>query len=166
MKTATTRLNGTAEVEQPEHAVAKAPAHLDAKGQEQFLAGQKIYVREGHCVTCHQADGKGLDPSFPSIASSPWVAGDKDRLIKLSLYGMMGPLEVNGKKYDGQVPMTPFGGMLNDTEMAAVLTYVRNSFGNKADPVDAAEVQKVRAATKGRLLFYNAEELLKEHPMK
>ena len=75
-------------------------------------------------------------------------------------------IEINGKKYDGQVPMTPFAGMLNDNEMAALLTYVRNSFGNKAEPVQAGEVQKVRAATKGRVMFYNAEELLKEHPMK
>ena len=166
VKTASDRLSGKAETEHPEFAVAKAPSHLDAKGQEQFLAGQKIYVREGHCVTCHQADGKGLDPSFPSIANSQWVAGDKDRLIKLSLYGLMGPLEINGKKYDGQVPMTPFGGMLNDNEMAAVLTYTRNSFGNKAEPITPDEVQKVRAASKGRLMFYNTEELLKEHPLK
>ena len=165
VKTAADRLNGIAEVEQPEFAAAKAPAHLDAKAQAQFLAGQKIYVREGHCVTCHQADGKGLAPSFPSIENSPWVAGDKDRLIKVSMYGLMGPLEINGRKYDGQVPMTPFGGLLNDEELASVLTYVRNSFGNKADPIQANEVQKVRAATKGRVMFYNAEELLKEHPM-
>ena len=165
VKTAADRLNGIAEVEQPEFAAAKAPAHLDAKAQAQFLAGQKIYVREGHCVTCHQADGKGLAPSFPSIENSPWVAGDKDRLIKVSMYGLMGPMEINGRKYDGQVPMTPFGGLLNDEELASVLTYVRNSFGNKADPIQANEVQKVRAATKGRVMFYNAEELLKEHPM-
>ena len=166
VKTASDRLNGVAEVEQPDFAVAKAPTHLDAKGQEQFLAGQKIYVREGHCVTCHQADGKGLAPSFPAIEKSPWVAGDKERLIKLAMYGLMGPMEVDGKKYDGQVPMTPFGGMLNDNEMAAVLTYVRNSFGNKADPIAPEEVQKVRAATRGRVMFYNAAELLKEHPLK
>ena len=166
IKTAADRLNGIVAVEKPEFAEAKAPAHLDAKGQAQFLAGQKIYVREGHCVTCHQQDGKGLDPSFPSIENSPWVAGDKDRLIKLSMYGLMGPMEVNGKKYDGQVPMTPFGGMLNDEEMAAVLTYVRNSFGNKAEPIQPSEVKKVRTANKDRVMFHNAAELLKEHPMK
>ena len=60
----------------------------------------------------------------------------------------MGPFELNGKKYDGQVPMTPFGGMLKDDEIAAVLTYVRNSFGNKAPAVRAEQVTKVREATK------------------
>ena len=77
----------------------------------------------------------------------------------------MGPLEVNGKSYDGQVPMTPFGGMLNDEEVAAVLTFVRNSFGNDAGPIQAADVQKVRAAEPGRMKLYNTDELLKEHPL-
>ena len=140
--------------------------HLDAQGKAQFLAGQKVYLREGHCVTCHQPDGKGLDPAFPSIENSPWVTGDNERLIKVAMYGMMGALEIKGKKYDGQVPMTPFGGMLKDDELAAVLTFVRNSFGNQAAPIQVGEVQKVREATKGRVMFYNSAELLKEHPMK
>jgi mono/diheme cytochrome c family protein len=92
--------------------------------------------------------------------------GDTDRLIKIAMYGLMGPIEVNGKKYDGQVPMTPFAGMLKDDEMAAVLTFVRNSFGNQADPVTPAQVGKIRAANPGRMMFYNTAELLKEHPMK
>ena len=129
-------------------------------------AGQEIYFREGHCVTCHQPNGKGLDPAFPSIEKSPWVMDDADRLIKISLYGLMGPLEVNGKKYDGLVPMTPFGGMLKDNDIAAVLTFVRNSFGNKAEPIQPEQVKKIRDANPGRLMFYNTEELLKDHPMK
>jgi len=163
-KTAMDRLNGVAEVEKPEFAELPAPAHLDEAGKKQYLAGQKIYFREGHCVTCHQPTGKGLDPAFPSIENSPWVTGDSERLIKVAMYGLMGPLEINGKKYDGQVPMTPFGGMLKDEEIAAVLTFVRNSFGNQAAPIQAAEVQKVRAANPGRMMFYNTEQLLKEHP--
>ena len=166
IKTATDRLNGVAEVEKADHVELKAPAHLNAEAKAQFLAGQKVYFREGHCVTCHQPNGKGLDPAFPSIEKSPWVSGDSDRLIKLALYGLMGPLEINGKKYDGQVPMTPFGGMLKDDEMAAVLTFVRNSFGNQADPIKPAQVKAIRDANPGRLMFYMTDELLKQHPMK
>jgi mono/diheme cytochrome c family protein len=77
----------------------------------------------------------------------------------------MGPFEMNGKKYDGLVPMTPFGGMLDDKEVAAVLTYVRNQFGNKASAIQPEEVRKVREATKDRKIFYQTSELLKEHPM-
>ena len=164
-KTAADRLSGVAEVERPEFAEIPAPAHLNSAEKAQFMAGQKVYFREGHCGTCHQANGKGLDPAFPSLEKSPWVAGDPDRLIKLSLYGLMGPLEVNGKKYDGQVPMTPFGGMLNNDELAAVLTFVRNSFGNKSPGIQPAQIQKVRDANPGRLMFYMTDELLKQHPL-
>ena len=165
-KTAATRLAGVSEVEKPEHPQLPAPLHLSTTGQQQYLAGQQIYLREGYCVTCHQANGKGLDPAFPSLAKSPWVTDDAERLIKLTLYGLMGPLEVNGKKYDGQVPMTPFGGLLKDDELAAVLTFVRNSFGNEAAPIQAADVQNVRAKNPGRMMLYQTEDLLREHPMK
>jgi mono/diheme cytochrome c family protein/glucose/arabinose dehydrogenase len=165
-KTAADRLAGVVEVEKPEFAAAPVPAHLDDAAKKQFVAGEKIYHREGHCATCHQANGKGLDPAFPSVENSPWVQGDPDRLIKLAMYGLMGPLEVNGKKYDGQVPMTPFAGMLKDDEMAAVLTFVRNSFGNKGEAIQPAQVKAIRDANAGRVQFYTTEELLKEHPMK
>ena len=164
VKTAKARLEGVVLKEEPEHPELKAPKHLSAEAKAQYIAGQKVYFREGHCVTCHQPNGKGLDPAFPSLEKSPWVTGDATRLIKVAMYGLMGPLELNGKKYDGQVPMTGFGGLLNDTEMAAVLTFVRNSFGNEAAPVSAAEVSKVRAANPGRVNFCTVEELLKDHP--
>jgi len=61
--------------------------------------------------------------------------------------------------------MTPFAGMLNNDEMAAVLTFVRNSFGNKAAAITPAQVEKVRAANPGRVKFYTVEDLLKEHPL-
>ena len=86
-------------------------------------------------------------------------------MLKLTLHGVMGPFELNGKKYNGQVPMTPFGGMLNDKEMADVLTYVRNSFGNKASAITPEQVAKVREATKSITGFYQMEDLLKEHPL-
>jgi len=62
--------------------------------------------------------------------------------------------------------MTPFAGMLKDDEMAAVLTFVRNSFGNQADPIQPAQVKAIRDANASRVQFYTTEELLKEHPMK
>jgi hypothetical protein len=79
--------------------------------------------------------------------------------------GLYGPIEVNGKQYPGQVPMTPYAGMLKDDEMAAVLTYVRNSFGNKAPAVSPDKVKAIRAAIKDKTGFYTPEELLKIHPM-
>ena len=79
------------------------------------------------------------------------------------MHGLHGPIEIKGKKYPGQVPMTAFKA-LSDDEMAAVLTYVRNTFGNIASPITADQVKAVREATKDRPSFYDPAELLKEHP--
>ena len=140
--------------------VVKVPAHLKGPARAQYVKGAEIYSREGHCATCHQPDGQGLELSgFPPLSASPWVNEDVPRLIKLTLNGMMGPIEVKGKTYPGLTPMTPFGGTLKDDEIAAVLTYVRNSFGNKSDPVEASAVAEVRKATASKVGFYTAEEL-------
>jgi mono/diheme cytochrome c family protein len=149
-----------------ENPLPPAPGHLTDAEKKQFFAGHEVYHRDAHCATCHQKDGNGLPPAFPPLAKSPWVTEDTDRLIKLTLHGLMGPFELHGKKYDGNVPMTPFGGMLNDEEVAAVLTYVRNAYGNKASAVQPEQVKKVREATKDRKSFFMVDELLKEHPMK
>jgi putative heme-binding domain-containing protein len=145
--------------------VAKAPDHLKGEARKLYVKGAEIYGREGHCATCHQPDGEGLALSgFPPIAKSPWVNQDEDRLIKLTLKGMYGPLELEGRKYPGLTPMTPFGGVLSDEDVSAVLTYVRNSFGNRADPVTASKVKQVREATKDKVDFYTPEELLGAKP--
>jgi mono/diheme cytochrome c family protein len=91
--------------------------------------------------------------------------GNEERLIKIVLKGLLGPIEVNDKKYGGQVPMTPFGGLLKDKEVAAVLTYVRNSFGNKASAITPEKVKAVRAATANQKDIYTSEKLLMEHPL-
>jgi mono/diheme cytochrome c family protein len=100
---------------------------------------------------------------FPPLAGTKWVNGPEERLIKLTLHGLMGPIEVKGKTYPGQVPMTAFK-QLSDEEVAAVLTYVRNSFGNQAPMVTPAKVKEIREATKGQTGFSSPAELLKEHP--
>ncbi len=140
---------------------------LEGAAKKLFVMGEEIYNREGFCITCHQPDGKGLSASqFPPLAKSPWVTGNEERLIKLTLHGLMGPLELMGKTYPGQVPMTPYGGMLNDEEVAAVLTFVRNAHGNSAPPISPDKVKEVREATKDKEGFYTPAELLKSHPMK
>ena len=140
---------------------------LEGADKELFVKGEEIYHREGFCVTCHQPDGQGLSASqFPPLAGQKWVTGNEERLIKLPLKGIMGPLQLAGKTYPGQVPMTPFGGMLNDEEVASVLTYVRNTFGNKAAPITPEKVKAIREAIKDKEGFYTPEELLKEHPFK
>jgi mono/diheme cytochrome c family protein len=145
----------------------KIKTDLKGEAKKLFMAGAKIYAKEGHCETCHQHDGNGLTAAgFPPLSKTKWVNQDPERLIKITLNGLHGPIEVKGKKYPGQVPMTPFGGMLKDYDIAAVLTYVKNSFGNKSGVITPDQVKKVRAATKDKVGFYSPEELLKMHPHK
>ena len=132
-----------------------------------YQKGKEIYERDGYCVTCHQGDGKGLVAAgFPPLAGTKWVMGNDERLIKITLQGMMGSIEVLGRQYDGQVPMTPFKGLLNDEEVAQVLTYVRNSFGNNASEITADQVKAVREQLENKTGFYNAKDLNAEYPEK
>lgn len=154
-----------AAVEEEKERVVVAPEHLSKEDAQLFVKGGAIYARDGYCMTCHQANGEGLpDAGFPPLSGTKWALGDPDRLIKLSLKGLMGPIEVNGKIYPGQVPMTAFGGLLNDEEIASVLTYVRNSFGNNASAIGAAQVEKVRVEVKDKADMFSPDDLLKQHP--
>ncbi len=149
-----------------EHEELENLTDLTGTEKEMYLKGKDIYERDGYCITCHQPDGKGLAASdFPPLAGTRWVNGSVDRLIKLTLKGLLGPIEVLGKEYPGQVPMTPFGGLLNDEEVAAVLTYVRNSFGNKSSAVKPDDVTRVRAEISEKEGFYNPAELLNDHAL-
>ena len=144
---------------------AEAPlvfeTQLTGVDKQQFLRGSEVYLRDGYCTTCHQKDGNGLpEAQFPPLTGSEWVQGDEDRLIRLVLHGLVGPIEVKGVKYPGAVPMTPFK-FLKDEEVADVLTFVRNAFGNKAPPVTPQAVQKVRAATQDQKSFYQGADLSK-----
>ena len=138
---------------------------LVGPARQRFIKGKTIYDRDGSCQQCHQPDGKGVQQSgYPPLAGSRWVTGSEERLIKIVLQGMHGPIEVLGKIYPGQVPMPGFAGMLSDQEAAAVLTYIRNAFGNEASDIDSEKVKQVRKLIEDRKSFYTAEELVKEHP--
>jgi len=143
------------------------PAHLaaDQESSRLYAKGAEVYSREGHCATCHQADGRGIPAAgFPPLDGTRWVTESKDRLIKLVLHGLYGPMVVKGEPYPGLVPMTGFGGLLDDDEIAAVLTYTRNSFGNQASVISPAEVKRVREQTPAHEGFYSPAELLELHP--
>jgi len=159
---ATAHLTGeTREESEPE----KVETSLTENDRKLYMEGREIYGRDGYCGTCHQPDGRGLVAAgFPPLGGSRWVTGNGERLIKLTLHGLAGPIEVLGEKYPGNVPMTAFKGLLTDEETAAVLTYIRNSFGNEAPVISPDKVKEVRENTRGRSGFYRAEELLNEHP--
>ena len=117
-----------------------------------------------YCSACHGADGKGATGgTFPPLAGSPWLSGDPDRAIKIALYGLTGPAEILGKTYNLEMP--PQGAMLPDDQIAAILTFVRSSWGNQAAPVATDHVKQVRAAVSERKSAWTAEEILTLHPL-
>src|SRR5688500_18734137 len=103
----------------------------------------------GYCAACDQNDGKGASGRFPPLAGTDWVTGDKKRLIGILLNGLEGSIVVNGETYINAMPQH---GFLSDREIANVLTYIRQSFGNAASDVSQEEVAKIRAALKKETL--------------
>jgi nitrite reductase (NO-forming) len=102
--------------------------------------GQQVFTQ--NCAACHQANGEGLPGAFPPVAKSDFLMADKARAIRVVLKGLEGEVTVNGQKYNSVMPALG----LSDEQIANVLTFVRNSFGNKAgDMVTPEEVAKVRA---------------------
>jgi mono/diheme cytochrome c family protein len=129
-----------------------APSATVAAGAD----GALLY---GRCATCHQQNGAGLPGAFPPLSGSEWVTDDPGIPIRIVLHGMQGEVTVAGQRYNGI--MLPYGGTgdLNDDEVAAVLTYVRSSFGNSASAVTAEQVAEVRATTSDRTTPWTAAEL-------
>lgn len=108
---------------------------------EQPAEGRGALIYKTFCATCHQSNGKGDGNRFPPLDGAEWVVGDKARLIQLTIQGIAEPIEVKGQTYTGVMPQHAF---LSDIEVAEVLTFIRNSFGNEASPISAAEVATVR----------------------
>jgi len=112
-----------------------------------MLLGKEIYMK--HCMTCHQSDGTGAQNMIPPLIKTEYVLGPKATLIEILLKGLNGEIKVNGDLYANEMPSQA---ILKDDEIAAVLTYVRNSFGNKASSVTVREVKKVRNTIQKRPL--------------
>lgn len=101
--------------------------------------GANLYIK--YCLSCHQKDGSGVPNMYPPIENSDWVNGDKNKLIKVLLNGLEGEIEVNGDQYNQVMPKQ---NTLTDAQIALLLTYIRQNFGNKASAVDPADVAKLR----------------------
>lgn len=96
----------------------------------------------------------------PPLDKSPWVTGSEERLIRIVLHGVRGPIEVHGKTYNREMP--GFGQILSNAEIAAMLSFVRKRFGEPSPEILATSVGQVREATPGRTEYWSVEELLAE----
>ena len=143
--------------------VVNATANRAKPGQgEKKVIPRRDYgkvVYQTNCIACHQANGLGVPGAFPPLAGSEWVAGSEERLVRIVLLGLQGPIKVAGQDYNNV--MAPLGGVLKDDQIANVLSYVRQTWGNNAPDVEPATVTKIRADTASHSGYWTAEELLK-----
>ncbi len=116
--------------------------------QASGVNGESLYQQR--CSSCHQANGQGSPGVYPPLAGSEYVlAKDAGVPARIVIHGIQGPLTVDGQQYNSLMPAYGLGITMSDAEVAAVLTYIRSSWGNAASAVTAADVAKVREATAG-----------------
>jgi mono/diheme cytochrome c family protein len=139
-------------------AAASAPVELTP---EQVLArGRQAYQT---CVACHQASGLGVAGVYPPLAGSEWVTGSEQRLIRVLLHGLNGPIQVKGNTYNGLMPAfgkVPGGGYnWNNERIAHVLSYIRHEWGNNASFITKEQVDEVLKAEATRAKPWTQDEL-------
>jgi nitrite reductase (NO-forming) len=131
-------------VSQRQAAIESNPAIAGLTKDIQIERGKKVYLSV--CFACHLADGKGLPAVFPPLAGSDFLKADKDRAIRIVTKGLTGPVTVNGTTFNNVMP--PHEGSLNQEQIADVLTFVMNSFGNDFGTVSTADVKRVQSELK------------------
>lgn len=132
-------------------------AALSAEQLAQIESGRTHYATV--CAACHQPHGGGVPGAFPPLAESEWVRGDPAKLIRIVLQGVYGPIEVCGQSWNLAMPGQALNPLLDDQKIAAILSYVRNAWGNEGAVIDAQQVAAVRGQTQGRMLPWTVAEL-------
>lgn len=138
-------------------AAAPAPAAPSSSAQGGGAAVDGASVFSSRCAACHQATGQGLPGAFPPLAGSEIVLGDEERVVRIVLRGLTGPVTVQGQAFNGAMPA--WADVLSDAEIAAVLTYVRSSWGNAAEAIPANKVAEERGKTASRTTPWTIGEL-------
>ena len=121
--------------------------------------GKEIW--EAACAGCHGPAGQGLKPMAPPLANSDWVRGPDGRLVRIALHGMSGPIKVDGVAYEPPniMPEMPALAALEDRPIAAVLSYIRNEWGQGVPLVSPERVAAIRNDTRDRQQSWNEAQL-------
>jgi mono/diheme cytochrome c family protein len=126
--------------------------------------GAKIYRNQ--CAQCHQATGQGVTGVYPPLVASAWVTGSEERLARILVNGLNGPIVVAGNNYNGNMPaFGPNGLNLKPREIAGVLSYIRQEWGNAAAEISEEAMDGYMDQYGSRSAPWNAEELLADFPM-
>jgi mono/diheme cytochrome c family protein len=143
-----------------EAAKANAAKPVELTPEQMLAKGKQAYQT---CVSCHQANGQGVPGAFPPLAGSEWVTGKEDRLIRVVLHGLSGPIQVKGTAFNGAMPAfgkVPGGGYnWNSEKIAQVLSYIRHEWGNNAEFITKEKVDEILKAEASRAKPWTQDEL-------
>lgn len=145
----------SSQVYSPYHSIAELTVHQPPTGGLDLTRARVVY--ESICGLCHNADGSGRPNQGPPFVGSEWVLGSPNRLIRIPLLGLTGPIKVKDQEWN--LAMPNMGATLSDDDLAAVLTYMRQSWGNKASPITPEQVKAVKADLGNRSQPLTASEL-------
>lgn len=132
--------------------VAKALTELE---KARFEAGKELYGIV--CGPCHQPHGMGQEGLAPPLFEAEWVLGSDERLVRIVLQGVRGPLTVKGKTYEMEMPPV---NVLDDEQIASILTYIRREWGHTGNPVSDEVVARIRKETESRIEAWTEKDLL------
>ena len=123
-----------------------------------FDRGAKVYRNQ--CAQCHQADGNGVLGVYPPLVASNWVTGHPQVVSRILINGLNGPILVKGSNYNGNMPAFGSSGLaLSDKDIAGVITYIRQEWGNSASEVTEATIAEYSNLYAGRSVPWQATDL-------
>jgi mono/diheme cytochrome c family protein len=144
-----------AQVYAPYRSAAELARYQPPTGGPDLSRGKVVY--ENICGLCHNNDGSGKAGQAPPFVGSEWALGSPNRMIRIPLAGLSGPVQVNSQSWN--LAMPAMGAALPDDDLAAVLTYIRQSWGNKASAITPEQVKAVRAEVGNRTQPWTADQL-------
>ena len=132
----------------------KNPTARETIPGPQLTKGRALY--EVSCASCHQPGGQGLDGVSPPLADTRWPSESTARLARIVLHGLRGPITVAGTEYNLEMPAM---GFFADEDIAAILTHLRFTWGQPAQPVTPEAIRQIRAQTHDRADSWTEWEL-------
>lgn len=149
----------------PEARTQGSARALSPEESRQFAGGRLKYGTL--CAACHGSKGTGIEPLAPPLLDSEWVLGEPERLVRILLHGMEGPVHVNGERYAPPKvqPFIPPLMALPDDDLASIMTFIRRAWSHRASPVSPRLVTQVRSLTTGREKPWTETELLAVKPL-
>ena len=147
----------------PQEIVELTPEEKEAlRLDRKVSSGEKVFA--ARCASCHQTNGLGITGQYPPLAGSKWVTSDPGLITNIILKGLKGEIVVKGEKYGTSAAVNMAAVPINDREIANVVTYVRQAWGNEANEIFEDEVSSIRADSSDQQDQWTGDQLISMYP--